>query len=103
MQNSTIQQGSPNAQQTFTLPQHDQTQLRSFLQELEKSLDKLPVSLKEKQELEAEIQTVNTQLQSPKPKESILQISLKTIKDILTSITANVYTTPLIEWLNNML
>lgn len=102
MQNSAIQQGSPNAQQTFTLTQHNQTHLRSFLQELEKSLDKLPVSLEEKHELEAEIQTVKTQLQSPKPKNAIINVSLNTFRSILESITANLYTANLIEMLQHL-
>lgn len=103
MQNSSIQQGSPNSQLTFTLTQYNQSQLQSFLQELEKSLDKLPVSVEEKRELEAELQTVKTQLQSPKPKNAIINASLNTFRSILESITANLYTSNLVEMLQRIL
>ena len=54
-------------------------------------------------ELRQEIQTLKVQLASPKPKSIILNESLKTIKDLLLSVTGNIYTPVIIEWIKQVM
>lgn len=100
MNNSVIQQNSPGAVQNVTFNQEEKADLKSFLEELKQSLEGLNLAVAEQNEILAEINTVEAQIDSPKPKSIILKESLKTMRSILESVAANVYTPVLLEKLN---
>lgn len=87
MINSSIQQGSPGAIQTFENKVKAATpDIKSFIVELKEAINKLNLTVEAQNEMMAEIQTVEIQSNSPKPKHTIIQESLKTIKTILEGV-----------------
>jgi hypothetical protein len=103
MENSVIQQGSHGAIQNANLDTGELREIKRIIDELEKDLQKLDFSGDSLEELRLEMETIKLQLLSPKPKSIILSESLKTIKDLLLSVTANVYTPVIIEWIKAVL
>lgn len=103
MTNSVIQQNSTNAIQNVKYHVENREDIASFIEELKSSLDSLNLATEEQNEILAEINTVNAQVDSPKPKTIILGESLKTIKAILESVAANAMTPGLLEKLNMIL
>jgi hypothetical protein len=103
MENSVIQQGSPGGIQTVTFNTNDFGQIRKLIDELESQFKNIKLPDDGLIELKQEIETLKVQLASPKPKSIILNESLKTIKDLLLSVTANVYTPVIIEWITHIM
>lgn len=84
MNNSTIQQASAGATQNINgFNKEIAPDLNSFLSELKASINKLNLTIEAQQEMMAEIQTTEIQVNSPKPKSSILKESLLTIRNLL--------------------
>lgn len=71
MNNSQLQQHSPHANQTLTIGV-DPSALLALAQEIRNSLDALKLDHADPAEIEAELQTLEAQAKSPKPKTSIL-------------------------------
>jgi hypothetical protein len=80
---STIQQGTIGSSQTLNIGSEALEQLRAFIERLSHSLDELQLQMDSRDELNAEVATVEAQLNSPKPKTSILREGLSSIKRIL--------------------
>lgn len=78
-----IQQGNPSAVQVNISSELDITALRSFLHELRGQLDGLGLPVDDRSEVEAEVQTAQVQIDSPKPKTTILRECLKSVRSIL--------------------
>jgi len=95
--NPQLQQGSDNAVQMQTTLTIDVVALQGFLEQLETAQEQLGLSQKVQAELAAELQTVQAQAASPKPKNSIVKESLQTIRNILESAGGGVATHLLIE------
>lgn len=89
MQNSQLQQSSPGANQTLTI-QNDLAALSDLIGRIKNSTKKLNLSEPNARELLAEITTIESQSQSPRPKTSIIFESLKTIRTILEGAAGNV-------------
>ncbi|CAM2161448.1 AbiTii domain-containing protein [Paraburkholderia sacchari] len=84
MSNSQVQQGASQSSQTFVQQQAvDATAIASFITELRKQLDTLGLSEDARQEIEADIATVEVQGRSPKPRVLIIKEALKSIRSIL--------------------
>jgi hypothetical protein len=81
---SAIQQGSPEATQSLTIiNQSNLQELETFLDALRKSIDQLGLSIEQQAELEAEIQTLEAQVASPKPKRELIKLGLQSVRQIL--------------------
>ena len=89
--NSQFQQGSPGATQSLTvLSQDQQQQLEGIVQQLRTSIDDLGLGDEGKAELEADVQTLEAQVVSPKPKNEIVRPSLQSAKHILEGAASGV-------------
>lgn len=94
--NSPIQQGSPGATQSLhILEQNNLQQLKAFLQSLKESVDHLGLSNDERAEIEADIQTVEVQITSPKPKQEVVKPGLSSIRRILEGSASAAIASPL--------
>jgi hypothetical protein len=83
MINSQIQQGSPGATQAITFAQEKYDELKKVLLALKESIDQLNLQVEQKSDLQAEIQTIEAQMSSSKPKATIITESLGSIRRIL--------------------
>ena len=80
---SQIQQSSPSAQQRQTLKDFSTTNITSFVSSLKEKLNELEIDEEKLKELNAEIETIESQTKSPKPKEGIIKESLISVRSIL--------------------
>jgi len=85
VQSPQIQQGSPQAIQITASISFQPEAIKAFLENLRDALKSLQISPEQKLEVDAELQTLEAQVKSPKPKSSILRESLSSIRRILES------------------
>lgn len=72
-------------------------QIESLLKEIREVADKIDISKDDKEDLLFEAERISSQLSREKPKKNIISQSLNTVFNILTSVTANVLTNPIVE------
>ena len=92
MTQSVIQQGNANSRQTVTFETDDSEAIRSFLEAFTQQLPKLQIGEGERAEAEAEINTANAQLKSPKPKQQIIATCLKSLLSIVEKAGVEAFT-----------
>lgn len=83
VQSPQIQQDATHSIQISTIQQFDTSAVHSFITELQQNLSQLNLKAEIEQELQAEIQTVQAQVDSPKPKNSVIRECLGSIKRVL--------------------
>jgi len=83
VQSPQIQLGSPRAIQVSTTFTVDSAAIRSVLDMARRTLGSLDLRDDQRREVEAEIRTVESQLESPKPKTSIIREGLESLRRIL--------------------
>lgn len=94
--NSPIQQSSPGATQSLHVLKHDDLQqLKTFLQDLRGEIDGLGLDNDQRAEIEADVRTVEEQVNSPRPKQEIIQPSLSSIRRILEGSASAAIASPL--------
>ena len=86
IRNSQIQQGSPEATQVATFNETGYGELKEVIESLKESIDQLGIAQQQKSELQADIQTIEAQMSSPKPKTAIITACLGSIKRILEGV-----------------
>jgi hypothetical protein len=102
--NSPIQQGSPGATQSLTfIGQDQQQQLEDIVRSLRASIDDLGLEEADRAELEAEVQTLEAQVASPRPKKEIVQPSLQSARNILQGAASGVTAQGILEGINLLL
>jgi len=79
---SQIQQGSPGATQVVTINEVEKKELEEIIQSLKESGDQLNLKEQEKIDFQANIETIEAQMSSPKPRKPII---IETLKAILAS------------------
>lgn len=100
MHNSQIMQSSTGSHQTFNLTNQNLKSLEKFIDLFEKKLLELEFkSDDDKNEAVAEIQTIKTQINSPRPKEIAILESRKTLRNILEGMTGSILATELLKYL----
>jgi hypothetical protein len=92
-----IQQGSQKAVQVSASINIDPEGIKSFIMNLRKVLDSLQITNEQKSEVNAEIQTLEAQVNSPKPKTSIVSESMASIRRILEGAGGGVASQLLLE------
>lgn len=102
MQHSQIQHDSPNASQIIRVEIGIKT-IADFLQQLRAARDDLKLSNEASAELTAEIATLDSQLHSPNPKNSILLESLRSVRNILEGMTGSAIASALLNSLSSIL
>jgi hypothetical protein len=86
---SQIQQGTKSSTQSQTISQNDLEAIRSLLLNLKSNLAELPLKDEEREEAYAEVQTLEAQLQSNKPKTLIIRESLRTLRSLLEGVASS--------------
>lgn len=89
MVGSQIQQGTHSSTQHQTVSQNDIEAIRGLLSRLKGSLGGMQLENEARVDAEAEIQTVEAQLRSSKPKISILRESLRTLRNLVEGVASN--------------
>ncbi len=79
MTNSQIQQGSPGATQVVTINESEKKKLEKIIQSLKEQINELELNPQERDDLEVDISTMETQMRSSSPKKSIIIEALKAI------------------------
>ena len=83
MTDSQLQIDSPGATQVATFNENGYEGLKEVIQSLKESIDQLDIDTQQKSELQADIQTIDAQISSSKPKATIITECLGSIKRIL--------------------
>jgi hypothetical protein len=91
MVGSQIQQGSHGSiqTQTQTITQSDLTAIKAIITALQSELDSMALEEEARAEAAAELQTLNAQIQSSKPKPNIIRESLRTLRGIVEGVASN--------------
>ncbi|WP_318433899.1 AbiTii domain-containing protein [Photobacterium leiognathi] len=99
MNNSQFQQDSAGATQTLTICNENSSNIKEFIKHFYEVKDSLDLDDLAKRELCTEVKTVELQLESPKPKQSIISESIKSIRSILEGVTGSIVATGLLALL----
>jgi truncated hemoglobin YjbI len=97
VQSAQIQQESPPAIQVSLNAALDLTAVRSFVQAMRETLDSLALDPEYRREAEAELSTVESQAESPKPKPTIIREGLESLRRILENAGGGVAAQLLVE------
>lgn len=100
---SQIQQNTSHSEQIMNLNQVDLEKIIHFIEKLKTSTKELNLSDEKKAELNSEIQTIEAQTKSPKPKTRIIKESLLSLKRILEGAAGGALGNSLLELLGNLL
>lgn len=95
-QNSNFGEGIQN--NNFYKKENDY-EIVNLLNEIKKCIDKLNLSIEDKEDLTNELQRVDKQLNRENPKVDIINTGLETIKGILLGVTTNAYTPIILNFL----
>jgi hypothetical protein len=108
MVGSQIQQGTHGSTQSQTVSQNDLQPVRELVAALRQQLASLQLDPEARSEAESELETVEAQLKSSKPKAGILRESLKTLRSIVEGVAATAAANavlplfgPIAAWLNS--
>jgi hypothetical protein len=78
-------------------------ELAKFIEELKPQLDKLGLSLDDKEDVRNEILRIETQLRRQEPKYQIVNTAIRVIHDILIGVTGNAISPAIIEQLGRFI
>lgn len=87
--NSQIAQAGGDVSQSLTLTAENRQQIQSFVEQFRAALPEIQLEADVEAEVIAELDTVNAQLGSPRPKRQILQTSLDFLRDVAANLTAS--------------
>lgn len=99
VQSPLIQQSSPKSVQLSVHPNVDITAVTNIVKEIRENQKSLEITGEDEKELESELQTLEAQLSSPKPKHGMINEGLKTIRRIMESAGGGVAAQILIKLL----
>ena len=86
---SQIQQGTHGSTQTQTVTTNDTEAIRALVSSFREKLSELPLDQADKSDAEAELQTLEAQLRSSKPKTATIRESLKALRNLLEGVASN--------------
>lgn len=96
MISSQIQQASPEATQAVAIGKDKYEELKEVIQSLKDSIDQLGIEPQQKADLQAEIQTIDAQMSSSKPKATIITECLGSIRRIIEGAASSVLASSLL-------
>ena len=100
MNNSQIMQASPGGSQEYSLAADQIEKLRRFIETFCNRKNELPFrSEDERLEAEADVQSLEAQLQSPKPKYQIVRTMVQSLTNILEGFSGSMVAAMLVELL----
>lgn len=103
MNSSSIQQGTINSKQIVEFKSENISSLKEIIQHLENIKHEIQISNEAKQEFIAELETLKSQSNSPKPKHLIITESLKTVRNLMEGVAAGAMTQPIIQLIENLI
>jgi hypothetical protein len=106
LQNSQIQQHTKESTQSITVKQVDFGKIREIVQEILAELDNWGIDGEQREDLEAELKTIISQLKSSNPKMSILKECWTSSRTILEGVTGSLIASGLaakIQFLSELL
>ena len=103
MTNSTLQQGTTNSTINFTYNTQTAVDIEKIVSQLNDIKDSLNLSNELQNELISELQTIEIQKNSSKPKSIIITESLKSIRTILESVAGNAMTPVIIDQISKLI
>jgi hypothetical protein len=103
MNNSAIQQGSNYSVQTINFTTEKLDQIGKIVDDIDQLKNEILLDKSLFEELISEVNTIKSQIKSPKPKSVILKESLNSIRSIFEGIAGNIVTPVIIEQINNIL
>ncbi|MCE5175799.1 MAG: hypothetical protein ABFC90_07150 [Bacteroidales bacterium] len=103
MNNSVIQQGTSLSTQTINFNVDKSEDLKKLINEIENIKEQITLDRMVFDELVSEMDTLKSQIKSPKPKSIIITESLKTIRSILEGVAGNAVSPLIIEMINNII
>ena len=93
---SQIQQASPEATQVVAIGEDRYEELKEIIQSLKDYIDQLGIEPQQKDDLQAEIQTIDAQMSSSKPKAAIITECLGSIRVIIEGATGSLLASSLL-------
>ena len=104
MTNSNISQASSDVNQTITISPETKKELTVLVNTLKEFLAKEDLKQEQKDEMISDISTIESQINSPKPKSAIITASLSSAKNILESAsTIAITAAPLVAQITSIL
>lgn len=103
MNNSAIQQGTSNSNQSVLFESGKSDDLHKLILEIEKIKSDLKLKQVDADEFESEFETIKSQSKSPKPKRLIISESLKTIRNLIEGVAGNAIAPGIIEMINGLI
>lgn len=97
MTDSQLQIDSPRATQVATVNENRYEELKGVIQSLKESIDQFGIDQQQKSELQADIQTIEAQISSSKPKATIITECLGSIKRILEGAAGGAFAAGLLS------
>ncbi len=97
MHNSAIQQGTYGSNQSLSVGQQHLDDVTGFVQQLRQYLDLLPLDADAKQDVSAQIFSVEGQLKSPRPSGLVVKESIRVVGLSLETIKENVIAAGLLQ------
>ncbi len=99
MTNSTLQQATHNSTINYYFNDEKIKELNNIIESIKNIQDTLNISIELHKELISEIETLEIQKTSPKPKIVIINESLKTIRNLLENVVGNAITPTIIGYI----
>lgn len=87
MSNSAVQQGSPSATQIVSFSPEARVEITEIIAGVLSLVDRLGLSPDTREELMVDVETIQAQLKSSKPRQSVLQSCLSSIKSTFENAT----------------
>jgi hypothetical protein len=103
MHGSQIQQAGPGSDLKISITQDAAKKIENFLSALKDKLADFELTKEQEGEVHADIKTVESQLDSPKPKSSILKSSLQSMKNILENAAGSALGGGLVEQISALI
>jgi hypothetical protein len=86
MTNSQIIQDSPHSKQTIDMDENKIEDIKEVIKSIRKSFDQFDLPKAQKSELQSDIQTIEAQVSSSKPKHQMINECLKSIANVLQGV-----------------
>ncbi len=103
MENSLIQQGTNSSHQTGSFTIITTNLINEYLEKLKKELPKITLEPDDQSEIDADIQTIDTQIKSSRPKSLVVKSSLESIKRILEGAGGSIIAQQLLQNLPSLI
>jgi len=97
MTDSQLQIDSPGATQVATFNENRYGELKEVIQSLKELIDQPDISQQQKSELQVDIQAIEAQMSSPKPKAAIITECIGSIERILEGVTSSALASSLLS------